>query len=419
MTPGPGRYTSLDPDALQRAPMRTEAGHCRAFEETWAWLAPVLPLVPVSRIYDATPLDVLGVPVWSAVTPLAKDLTVHAGKGATASASRLSAAMEAVERVTAESLPEERIRTASYKELVATEGTSPLDPRQFALPFQSTYEPDRPISWTGAYDLINGDYHWVPADLVITPASEGVCVGTETNGLASGNTYTEAVLHALYELVERDALAAEEFYLIHHDSVYSPPRPVRLVDSATLPATSRQWVGKLLDSGLRVQIQNLTTGTSIPVFGVIIVDDGYPGADGEALSFAGYGADLDPARAVLRAVTEAAQAHTGVTLGARDEFEGMRQVPERAAMLDRRLEVLYGDGSEPFPDDSGSVGDVYLDLLEVVRRLRASGRDRCLVTELTRADFDVPVVRVLVPGLAAPYPDSSRAPTLRLLSEVI
>ncbi|MFY9806025.1 MAG: hypothetical protein WCC47_09150 [Pseudonocardiaceae bacterium] len=78
---------------------------------------PLLPKVPVTRIYDATPLDVVGLPIFSAVTPLARDLTVHAGKGSCAEASRLSAAMEAVDRCCAESLPPARLRRASYQQL--------------------------------------------------------------------------------------------------------------------------------------------------------------------------------------------------------------------------------------------------------------------------------------------------------------
>lgn len=399
--------------------MRSGSGHSRTFEETWAWLAPLLPKVPLTRLYDATPLDVLGLPVWSAVTPLAKDLTVHAGKGATALAAKLSAAMEAVERVCAESLPAERVIRASCRELVES-GATVADPELFALPFGSGYRPDRTITWTGAYDVVDGEHRWVPVDLVVSPAVEGVCSGVETNGLASGNTYLEAILHALYELVERDAVAAEEFYHVHHDPELSPPRPPRLVDPSTLPQPSDGWVARLLDMGLRVQIQDLTCATAVPVFGVTIVDDHYPGAEGHAMTFAGHGADLDPARAVMRAVTEAAQAHTGVTLGARDEFEGMRAIPERPAMLRRRLDVLYDAGTVPFPEGGGaSTGDLAADLAEVLRRLRRVGLDHVLVTELTRADLEVPVVRVLAPGLAAPYPDSSRAPVPRLLAGVV
>ncbi|HEV7898619.1 MAG TPA: YcaO-like family protein [Planosporangium sp.] len=419
MTWSPADLTALGPEVFGATPTVTEAGHCRPLAETWAWIQPVLSRVPVTRIYDATPLDVLGLPIWSAVTPLAKDLTVHAGKGASALAAKVSAAMEAIERVSAESIPAERVRKASFDELVASaDEAPPVDPRLFDLAYDSAYRPEDVISWTAAYDLMREEHCWVPVDLVVSPASEGVCTGTETNGLASGNGYTEATLHALYEVVERDAIAEEDFYHLHHDPADRSRRPVRLFEAGTLPDPARGWVAGLVAAGLRAQVQDLTNDVGIPVVRVTIVDASYPGAEGETLSFAGFGADLDPGRAVVRAVTEAAQSHTGVMLGARDEFEGMRTIAERPAMLHRRLEVLYGDGSRPFPTP-GAGGDLFSDLHEVLRRLRAAGHDRCLVTELTRPDLGVPVVRVLVPGLAAPYGDSSRAPTVRLLSAVV
>ncbi len=415
MTGPDDRHAGLGPASFESCPSRTEAGHCRTFEETWARLEPLLPKVPVTRVYDATPLDVIGLPVWSAVTPLATDLTVHAGKGTSPQASRISAVMEAVERVCAESMPAERTVRGAHGALPDT-----VDPSSFALPFGTPYRPGATLSWTGALDLMTGGHHWVPVDLVVSPGRGELCSGTETNGLASGNTYTEAALHALYEVIERDAVAVEEFHHIHHDPAEAAARPVRLFDPATLPPVAVELLERLVDARLRVQLQDCTTALGIPVFAVVLVDESYPGAEGQAIAFAGYGADLDPVRAMLRAITEAAQAHTGVILGARDEFEGMRPIPDRAAMLQRRIELLYGEGTLPFPAASEPSGaDLFDDLHEVLRRLCAAGYERCLVTSLTRPDLGIPVVRVLVPGLASPYPDSSRAPVPRLLAQVV
>jgi YcaO-like protein with predicted kinase domain len=416
---GPESATELGPASFVPTPVKS-AGHARTFEETWASLIPVLPRVPVTRVYDASPLDILGIPVWCAVTPLARDLTVHAGKGGSPLAARISAVMEAIERVCAESIAPQRCWHGSYRELAARTGDGAVIwPGSFPLPFETSWHEDLGIWWTGCYDLMTESHHWVPVSLVISPAADGVLAGVATNGLASGNTYPEAVLHALHEVVERDAVAQEEFYLIHHDQEHSPSRPVRLIDPGTLPDDSRMLVGRIAAAGLRVQVQDCGTDTGIPVFGAVIVDEDYPGAEGEALTFAGYGADLDPARAVFRALTESAQSHTGVVLGARDEFEGMRPVPLRPAMLRRRAEILYGDARLPFPVGAGGGRDLTANIQEVLRRLRACGISRCLVTELTRHDLGVPVVRVLIPGLAGPYPDSAQAPVLRLLSVVV
>jgi len=69
-----------------------------SLETTESRVRAILDLVPITRISDLTPLDPLGLPTFSAVTPLAADLTIHMGKGRDAMSARISAVMEAVER---------------------------------------------------------------------------------------------------------------------------------------------------------------------------------------------------------------------------------------------------------------------------------------------------------------------------------
>src|SRR5438105_2825395 len=126
----------IGPDSFGPTPIRSPSGHARAFEETERWLAPLLERVPITRVYEETALDYLGIPVWAAVTPLAADLTVHAGKGATAPAARISAIMEAIERVCAEDVDPALVRTTSYAQLDSEDPETVLDPELFDLPFE-------------------------------------------------------------------------------------------------------------------------------------------------------------------------------------------------------------------------------------------------------------------------------------------
>ena len=71
---------------------------------------------------------------------------------------------------------------------------------------------DARILWVEARELMGGGTVFVPHELVTCrlyspdPAGSGFFQAT-TNGLASGNHWLEAVLHGLYEVVERDAIA--------------------------------------------------------------------------------------------------------------------------------------------------------------------------------------------------------------------
>ena len=114
----------------------------------------MLERVPVTRVYDATPLDCLGIPVWAAVTPLARDLTVHAGKGETHLAARLSAVMEAIERVCAEDVDAEQVRIASYRRAATGGFRWRARSELLDLPFETTYRPELPLSWVEGYDLL-------------------------------------------------------------------------------------------------------------------------------------------------------------------------------------------------------------------------------------------------------------------------
>nr|WP_281289080.1 YcaO-like family protein [Streptomyces cadmiisoli] len=412
----PDRLTSIDLRSFKSDTEVTNSGHARSFAETWEFIKPMLSKIPITRIYDASPIDFLNIPVWQAVTPLAKDLTVHGGKGATKDAAKLSAAMEAVERTSAETLPSWRIVRGSFRELASS---GAVDPMRFNLPVDTSYRDDAPFSWTGAYDLISKDYFLVPTDLVINPTMEGIVPRIETNGLASGNTYSEATLHALCELIERDAEAKEDFYTAHHDPAFSPRRPIKNIDIDTI-TVARSLIDRLREEGLDLRVQDVTSEIQVPTFRALILDHHFFGREGALTVFPGMGCELDPARAVIRAITEACQSHSAFSTGAREAFDGVLH-EDRPAVW-KRLRSLYDKpGVMPFPQaESGSSADnILANLCTVVNRLRAAGIDQCLVSEVTREDLGIPVVRVIVPGLAFPFGVSSRTPTLRMLESVI
>jgi thioglycine synthase len=415
------RKSRFQIEALVSTPIVSEFGHARSLEETYEWMRPKLRKVPITRVYDATPLDFLGVPIWAAVTPLAIDLTVHAGKGLTPQASRLSAIMEATERVCAESVEPNRLVRASYNEMAGGySGVEPISPELFDLPFDSTYDPASQISWIEGFDLIQKRAVYVANDVAITPAREGVCRGVETNGLASGNTHLEAIVHALCEIIERDAKSHDEFCSLFAEQGDSYAMKTRMIDPLTLPERPIALVEGLIQRGVKVRLQKLENPANIPVYGVAIIDTDFPGNAGYQMVFGGYGCDLNPERAALRAITEAAQSHTIVTLAARDAFEGTRAAPDRAARLRRNLEIIQPESLIGFdPCESASSGDLLVDMNIIVDRLAKAGFEHCIVVDLTRKDLAVPVVRALVPGLSGPYGFANRRPNFRLLMNIV
>jgi ribosomal protein S12 methylthiotransferase accessory factor len=357
-----------------------------ALAETERRLERAKRLVPITRVSDLTPLDPLSLPVFAAVTPLAKDLTTHAGKGATKAHARVSAMMEAVERVSAERLPEERLVKASYAALERS-GRAPVDPRTLILPPDSAYRPRLSFTWTEGQDFVRGEEVLAPVDAVTSPPLEGLLREVDTNGLASGNTLLEASVHALCEVLERDAVSqlafVEAFGAPEHGKELA-----RGVDLSTLPSVPAAWVERALSQDLVVTVQTIHNDFAVPIFRVLLDDAHFGGVSGKRAGFVGYGAHPSAGVAVLRAVTEAIQARAGTLQGARDSLGFTRTSP-------------VGSSSARF-DDVPSFDHATLqeDWQLLTARVSASGFERLLVFDLTRPEWQLPVVRVRVPGAA-------------------
>jgi ribosomal protein S12 methylthiotransferase accessory factor len=115
-----------------------------------------------------------------------------------------SALMEACEGFHAEEIGP--CRRAAYADLAQSETVVDLDT---LCPGIRSFEPAAAISWIEGYDLLRREPCWVPAEIVHTDYTgepDGYFLAG-SNGLASGNHLVEAINAALYEVVERDAVA--------------------------------------------------------------------------------------------------------------------------------------------------------------------------------------------------------------------
>src|SRR5207249_2958495 len=86
--------------------------------ETVARLRPLMAGFGITRLADVTGLDRIGLPVFQAIRPLSRSVSVAQGKGLTADAARASALMEAVETWHAERI-DRPLRLARERDLRA------------------------------------------------------------------------------------------------------------------------------------------------------------------------------------------------------------------------------------------------------------------------------------------------------------
>jgi ribosomal protein S12 methylthiotransferase accessory factor len=160
-------------------------------------------------------------------------------------------------------------------------------------------------------------------------------------------------------------------------------------------------VERLTQAGLDVFIQDVTGDLHVATFRTILVDYEYPTETGPLpMLFSGWGTAPHAELALLRSITEAVQSRLGFIQGARDSFN-VRLEGTHSASRGHRLRELAPARMAPFSrTPSFESTDLLEDLKFLLERLLASGFAQVIVTDLTRADLGIPVVRVRVPGLS-------------------
>ncbi len=365
--------------------------------DTLTRVRPLMPVLGITRIANVTGLDRVGVPVVMVCRPNSRSIAVSQGKGLTLEAAKVSGLMEAVETFHAETITLPLI-LSTYRELDRSHPLVSMDELPRAV--TSRFHPDEPILWIEGYDLLDGSPRWLPYELVHTdytlpPGPASGCFPANTNGLASGNHLLEAASHGICEVVERDATTL----WLHGGERIRRTRALRL-DTVDDDAC-RDLLERFARAGLVVKVWDTTSDVGLASFYCLVVgrDDSF--ADPE------FGGGCHPARhvALLRALTEAAQARTTYIAGSRDDFSrddysapGRRRRLSECRMLIESHVERRDFHEVPTWESDTLRGDVEWAL----SRLRSAGIPQVVVVNLTKPEFGVPVVRAVIPGLEGP-----------------
>ena len=281
-----------------------ETQRASPLEETLARIEPLVPAAGITRVADITSLDRIGIPVFSCIRPTAMDgaITVYNGKGATVEESRISAIMEGIERYSSE-MHDRRLPMATYQEMFARGRT--IDPRDLIVP--EGFDRDRPMPWYEGFDIVNNEPVFVPAHAVFHPLPPNYRgpFRTNTNGLASGNTFEEAVFHALSEVIERDAWSLVEACRDTGPCVTGMTDPTIL-----------EMQEKFAKAQVEVNVRDITSDIGIPTMAAV-ADDVL--LKDPMLLTIGIGTHTSARIAVMRALTEVAQSRLTQIHGARED----------------------------------------------------------------------------------------------------
>ncbi|MEU0040044.1 YcaO-like family protein [Streptomyces sp. NPDC006333] len=363
-------------------------------ETTWSRIEPRLERYGITRVADVTGLDNIGIPVMISVRPQSETFGTSQGKGGSALLAKVSAVMESIELWHAEN-PELNTFRSTAAALDLPYPLSSINPTAHGRPMD-TFE----LEWAWGDSLISsarvpapvdlfrlsfsGDYYWRPELFRAT-----------SNGLASGNTYTEACLHGLYEVIERDALSdlrrggADDRITIDLESVEDP----------YITSLRR----RLEEAGVAYSVMLVPNRLGVPTFAAHIWSPLFTAAT------AGTGSHMDPLVAMGRAITEAAQSRLTHITTTRDDLPSGYDVGRRTP---RRPN--FKPGGTPYSQQIAGYGDVYDDmeteLRSVAHRVHEATGYEPFAVDLSTEPEIFSVVRVICPGLRYPEGGGNRVP---------
>ncbi len=289
------------------------------------------------------------------------------GRGLQLASAQAACAMEMVERcssfacIDGDNLPElsapHPLLYGSRSNLIQ-EGHRVVDPQ--ALGLETDYT-DQTLAWIKALDSQDSSTY-VPLQSVFLFANydePSLYTGLGSTGLASGSSQTQARLNAMLEVIERDTDGT---------TPYDPGRCFTLTSKDPHLAP---LLADLCERNIYPWFQDITPEFGIPAYRCLV-----QGTDDTV--YRGTSAHPDGKKAIISALTETPYPYP--------DGAPTRKAPENLPAVD----------CETLP--CWSTGDIDQDYSLLDSLLRAHGFDPVFV-DLTRADLDTPVTRVIIPGM--------------------
>ncbi len=325
------------------------------------------------------------------------------GKGSTAEQGEASALMEAIERYSGifqgdeirekrrltdfppgEVIPPNKVLLFSKAQLRRGRAPAPGSCDWEAIP--ALFDRSAEIEWSPVWSLRDRRFKYLPTSLLYFFYKGPAAFGADSNGCAAGNTLEEAIVQGFLELVERDAYA-----IWWYNRLLRPELDLSQFGDSYV----RELRHQLAETGRRLWVLDVTSDLGIPTYVAITH---WMQNDRENIEF-GSGAHFDARIALLRALTELNQF---LSLGLMGGGTGEKSSLDGITPL--RIQdhpYLMPNGDAPVqPDLSSKFGyfDTREQVMACVRLAKQAGLD-FLVLDQTRPDIEVPVVRVIVPGL--------------------
>jgi len=322
------------------------------------------------------------------------------GKGSTAEQGEASALMEAIERYSGifqgdeirikrrftdfapgEAMLANVIQLFSDAQLRADHQHAEDNSHPVPEPVDSTAK----IEWSPVWSLRDKRFIHIPTSFLYFFYRGPAAFHADSNGCAAGNTREEAIVQGFLELVERDAYAIWWYNRLRRAEV-----DLSQFSDSYVQDIKTQFA----EAGRKLWVLDITSDLGVPAYVAIMhwIKDGQ-----ENIEF-GSGAHFDRRIALLRALTELSQFLSIGLMGG-----GSGEKPSLDGVTPLRLQeypfLIPADNPIVGSAPSLKVHDNTRDQVEACVEIAGRAGLDFLVLDQTRPDVEVPVVRVIVPGL--------------------
>ena len=307
------------------------------------------------------------------------------GKGSTPEQSRASACMELGERFSFFSFlkNKDNFVVGDYKEM--KESGYPVLPIHYLLASvnDETTSPELleelltglPMRWTWATNLSEGGD-------VLVPFSWFFAIN-EFNGPSAGNTYEEAILQGVSEIIERHVCA-----VVTRDRIRTPG----IDPNSVTDPVARELLDKFKKCGIEVYLNDFSLDTGIPTVGALAWDPATFPKKSEIVYTAGT--TPDPTKALIRALTEVAQLAGDFNSGSNYVASGLPKPlsldevdyivrPERMISLDDMADVGHQD-----------MGQEIANFIETLKKINME----VFLVNTIHDDLKIPAIYTIIPG---------------------
>jgi ribosomal protein S12 methylthiotransferase accessory factor len=349
---------------------------------------------------------------------LAPNSQVNAGIGTTQTLARLAAIGECLERYSSALYEESGLVRASYVELCRDyPAENILAPNDIELFGESQYrQPDFPFVrfhekittfWTWTYCLIQKRPMLTPATFVFMPyvvrSREENCTYTTSTGLAFSHSLESAILAAIYEVVERDALMITWYNRLSRPKIALNDVPLQVKEYLDRHYT--------MFGQHRLHCMNITSDIGIPVIFTVVTGKGI---ETEPALAVGAASRLNPLDAFYKSLMEGFQTFNWARFlkrskTAKDELGEFRVVSFEQHVQHYTRDENYAKAEFSFASpeqvklqDMPNLdrGTICGNIEAATQQIRAAGCKHLLVKELTSADvaeLGGHVARVVIP----------------------